>query len=39
VSFQEKSVAAMTAHALLLAWVLAELTRGAVRIVLYRRGG
>ena len=27
------------AHALLLAWVLAELTDGAVQIVLYRRGG
>jgi hypothetical protein len=27
------------AHALLLAWVLAELTEGAVRIVRYRRGG
>jgi len=60
VSFQEKSVVAMTgalvilaglvlamaevdafyiAHALLLGWVLAELTEGAVRIVLYRRGG
>ena len=27
------------AHALLRGWVLAELTEGAVRIVLYRRGG
>jgi hypothetical protein len=27
------------AHALLLGWVLAELTEGALRIVLYRRGG
>jgi hypothetical protein len=27
------------AHALLVGWVLAELTAGAVRILLYRRGG
>ena len=27
------------ARALLLGWVLAELAEGAVRIVLYRRGG
>jgi hypothetical protein len=26
------------AHALLLAWVLAELVEGATKIVLYRRG-
>lgn len=26
------------AHALLLAWVLAEITEGAVKVVLYRRG-
>jgi hypothetical protein len=50
VSFQEKSAAAMTgalvvvygayfAVVALLAWVLAELTEGAARMVLYRRGG
>lgn len=40
-SSQEKSAIAMTAalaHALLVAWVLAELVEGATKIVLYRRG-